>query len=482
MKRYSRKLVFALLVPVSLVPAACGDNLTEVNENPNAPTNVGAKFILPAAIQSAASEALIYGMDLPVTSLWVQHVARLQYGSTDRYNLDPDFSDASWEDFWLEALAETREVIDRARAAEQPNQVAVGVVLRSWIYQNMTDLWGDLPYSEALQAQGENATVTPAYDSQQEIYAGLFADLKDAVAMIDPSQPSFGAEDLLYQGDMNKWRMFANSLRLRLAMHLSEVDPATAAAEAAAAVNAGVFTSLDDEAKLVYAESAPNQNPYHVGFAERPGDYRVSKTLVDTLQALADPRLPFYAAPAESDGEYRGMPNGMPDQHDILFGSVSKMGDWHLRANAPAYFLSYPEVLLSQAEAAERGWIGGDPGSFYTEAIAASMLAYGIPASEIEAYLSQPRVTYAGGQNGLEQIALQKWLVLYDEGVEAFTEWRRTGVPNLAPSVANENSGRMPLRLPYPISESAVNEPSLNAAIQRQGGATINDPLWWDVH
>lgn len=478
MRHDCRGLALALLLPTTLLVAACGDSLTEVNENPNAPTDVEARYLLPVAIDSAASEILIYGMDLPVTSLWVQHVARLQYGSTDRYNIDVDFSDGSWEDLWLGALAPTRELIERAAT---PNQEAVGITLRSWIFQNMTDLWGDIPYSQALKAQAEDGTVTPAYDSQKEVYDGLFRDLQTAVGQMEPGRPGFGPEDLLYQGNMQRWQKFANSLRLRLAIHLSEVDPQRAAAEAAAAVSGGVFTSLADEAKLVYAESAPNQNPYHIGFAERPGDYRVSATVIDTLLALQDPRVAYFADPAESDGAFRGLANGLPDQHDVLYGSVSLFGEWHRRANAPAVFLSYAETLLSQAEAAERGWIAGDPAQFYRQAITAAMQVYGIPQAEIDAYLAQPRVVYKGGAAGMEQIALQKWLALYDQGIEAWTEWRRTGLPRLTPAVANENAGRIPLRLPYPVSEAAVNEPNLNAAIERQGGATINNRLWWDV-
>lgn len=478
-RRPLRRNVWALLLPLALSLGGCGDSLTEVNENPNAPTDVGASFILPAAIQSAAEEALNYGMDLGVTSLWVQHIARLQYGTTDRYNLDVDFSDQSWEDFWLTAQAESREVIRRGAAAGLPNQEAVGMILRSWIFQNMTDLWGDIPYSEALSAEAEDGTTSPAYDPQEEIYAGLIADLKAANAMMGDGN-SFGSEDLLYGGDMEGWRRFSNSLRLRLAMRLSEVDPGVAASEAASAVAGGVFTSLSHQAQLEYAESAPNQHPYHTGFVERPGDYRVSATLVDTLVALADPRLMYVAAPAESDGAYRGLPNGLPDQHEFAFNSVSKVGAWHLRASTPSVFLSTAEVLLNQAEAAQRGWIGGNPADYYYDGITVAMEAYGIPRDQIDTYLAHPSVVYDPAR-ALEQIGLQKWIALYDQGVEAFAEWRRTRIPDLQPSVANVNADRIPLRLPYPVSEQAVNNEHLQQAVSRQGGASINNPVWWDV-
>lgn len=477
------RLGLVVLLPVAMAATACGDSLTEVNENPNAPKDVGPEFIIPTAIRSAAFELLgDDGLDVGTSSLWAQHLARLQYGATDRYDLDVDFSDGSWGDLWLDVLGASQEVIDRSDAAGAPNMAATGWILRSWVFQHMTDLWGDLPYTQALKgdAEGEEASTTPPYDTQHDLYYALFEDLKAAVDMIDPDGETFDAEDLLYGGDMEKWRKFANSLRLRLAVHLSEVDPDKAATEAAAAVAAGVFTSNADDAKLVYAATAPNQNPMHVGFSERPGDYRVSATLIDALEQLGDPRLGIYADPAEDTGEYTGMPNGMPDNHGIGFANVSKLGEWFLRPETPAVFLSYAEVLLLQAEAAERGWIAGDPAQLYEAAITASLELYGISSGDIATYLAQPEVAYDPAR-GLEQIALQKWIVLFDQGVEAYTEWRRTGVPSLVAGPANTNGDLIPVRLPYPVEEQAINRSNLQAASERQGGATINDPVWWDV-
>lgn len=479
--RQDRRLGVTLLLPLAIGALACGDSLTETNENPNAPTDVGPEFVIPTAIRSAARELIgDDGLDLGTTSLWAQHIARLQYGATDRYDLDPGFSDGFWEDLWLDVLSPSHEIIERSEAAEAPNMVATGWILQSWVFQHMTDLWGDLPYSEALRGDYEDGSTTPVYDTQHDIYYGLFEDLAGAVEMMDPAGETFGAEDLLYGGDVEKWQKFANSLRLRLAVHLSEVDPEKAAAEAAAAVAAGVFTSNADDAKLAYATTAPNQNPMHVGFLERPGDYRVSATIVDTLKALNDPRLEVYADPAEDTGEYAGMPNGMQDNHGIGFATVSKLGAWFLRAETPAVFLSYAEVLLLQAEAAARGWIAGDPAQLYRDGITASLENYGVSSADVATYLAQPGVAFDPSR-GLEQIALQKWIVLYDQGVEAYTEWRRTGVPALAAGPDNTNNDVIPVRLPYPVEEQSINRSNLTAAVERQGGATIDDPIWWDV-
>lgn len=136
--RQHRRLSIALLLPAVAAAVACGDSLTEVNENPNAPIDVGPEFIIPTAIRSAAWELLgDDGLDVGTTSLWAQHLARLQYGAPDRYDLDPDFADGLWEDLWLDVLAASQEVIDRSEEAGAPNMAATGWILRSWVFQHM---------------------------------------------------------------------------------------------------------------------------------------------------------------------------------------------------------------------------------------------------------------------------------------------------------------------------------------------------------
>jgi len=263
-------------------------------------------------------------------------------------------------------------------------------------------------------------------------------------------------------------------------MHLTNVDPAKAQAEAAAAVAAGVFASNADNATLLFLAASPNQNPIYRDALGRD-DYGMSKTFVDSLLSWSDPRLPVFAD-TNRYGQYRGLPNGLNDGEGASLDSISRYGSyWRKRPNAPLSLLTYSEVLFLEAEAAQRGWITGDPATLYADAIRASMEQYGIGATAITAYLAEPRVTYVPGATGLTQIAYQKWTSMFMQGAEAWTEWRRTQVPALVPGPRAVLTG-LPERLPYDDNEAVLNSSSLDAAISAQGFSAGNDItgiLWY---
>jgi len=327
--------------------------------------------------------------------------------------------------------------------------------------------------------------VAPKYDAQQAVYTGIFADLAKAGSEIVPAGTGFPSGDLLYGGSMSNWKKFAYSLMLRDAIHLSKADPTTAAKEAQAAIAGGVFQSNADNATLDYVASNPNPI-YTDHIVNGRDDYGMSKTLVDTLLSLQDPRLPVYAEPNTSgaNGGYEGRPPGLisgPPNADI-----SRIGAmWREQPDAPIVWQSYAEVLFLEAEAAQRGWISGDPGSLYTQAITASMQQYGIPQAQIDAYLAQPRVQF-NASTALTQIALQKWIALFMNGEEGFTEVRRTGVPALKPGPDARLTG-IPRRIPYPDDEAKLNATSYDAAMSAQGLSptasylvTMQQPVWWN--
>jgi hypothetical protein len=199
---------------------------------------------------------------------------------------------------------------------------------------------------------------------------------------------------------------------------------------------------------------------------------------VDTLKSLADPRLPIYARP-NGLGEYVGTKNG--DMTDPPLTEVSRIGTYFSSAATPAVIMSYSEVLFLRAEAAERGWVAGDPGDLYEQAITAAMSQIGVASADIEAYLAQPNIQYQGGQAGMAQIGVQKWISLFGNGPEAYAEWRRTGYPSLQAGPDAINDGLIPVRLPYPDRERSLNRTAVEEAIARQGGATINSPVWWHL-
>src|SRR5690606_19073041 len=306
-----------------------------------------------------------------------------------------------------------------------------------------TDLWGDIGYSSALQGRDPASGNTPILDAQADVYDGLLSALSTSQASLDASEVGLGNADLLYGGDVDRWRKFAKSLRLRLAMRLSSANGALASTEFADALAAGVFESNDDNAELEYIEGGTSVHPLFA-YERSRDDHSVSATIIDTLKSFADPRLPIYAKPTATN-DYVGMPNGDFTQPSLT--AISKIGEHFSKANASAYVLTYAEVLLLQAEAVERGWITGDAETLYLDGIRASMENVGVSATDIDDYLAQAVVQYQGGSDGLAQIALQKWIALFGNGVEAWSEWRRTGVPQLTAGPDALNDGLIPVRL-----------------------------------
>ncbi len=471
----------AAFVGLVWTAAACTDGLTDINTNPNAPTDVPAQFLLPQSIQNTVQAAFGTGQMLQHTGLWPQHFVQIQYPEEEQGQVRASGMEAYWTGYYSGGLKDVQLVIEKGMEGGEANIEGVGRIWKSWVFHIVTDLWGDVPYSEALNGE-ENAI--PVYDSQAAIYDGLFADLTTGASMVGSGSADFAAGDILYGNDFTKWRKFANSLRMRLAMRLSAIDAGKAQTEFAAAFAAGGFTSNADNAFLDYPGS-PYEAPFYENYLTRD-DNGVSRTMINMLDGLNDPRLALYAEPAAQDDVYRGHENGsddLPPGQSLAF--FSRIGDFWREDGAatPSPIMTYAEVLFLQAEAAARGWISGDPATFYMDAIEANMNMYdaygaGPTDAEIAAYVAQPEIAYTG----MDDIHLQKWIALWMNGSEAFSNWRRTDSPTL---IAGPDLivSRIPIRFSYPDSEQSLNNANMTAAISRQGGGLdLVTPVWWDVN
>src|SRR6266576_4533851 len=489
--RYKILSVFAALIGIT----ACGD-LTSINQNPNGPEDVPPPSILPSVIQTLANNVDgVTSLNIRGGGLWVQYHSQLQYRDEDKFIVRSGTT-GGWG-MYSSVVEDAQRMIVKGEASNVPNWSAVGRILKSYAFSVMTDAMGDVPYSQALKG---DTVLHPVYDTQQSIYDSLFANLALANSEFDfaSSATGFPNGDLMYGGSMAQWRKFANSLRLRLAMHLSNANATKAAREVAAAVAAagGLFTSNADNAELMYLAGAPNQNPIygdaHVGNRD---DYGLSRSFVDTLNSWADPRLPVYAQIPPAGTPYRGLANGLLDGEKIdtldALKYISRIGAlWRETPDAPLVLLGYSEVLFLKAEAAERGWIPGGTAAaatFYTNAITATMEQYGVAPADIATYLGQAKVAYdAAGvvnvtQGHLQQIAFQKWLSMFMQGAEAWTEVRRTQVPTIVPG-CHAVTRSSPERLPYDDNEAVLNKANLDAAVAAQGFSAGNDltkPLWF---
>ncbi|HEY0971045.1 MAG TPA: SusD/RagB family nutrient-binding outer membrane lipoprotein [Gemmatimonadales bacterium] len=466
----------ALAAAVAIGATGCSsDELTGLNRNPNSPVEATPDYLLANGIEASVSRVFGSGLHMDITGLWVQHFAEHRFSTEDRYTLSDASVSGHWSSFYAGPLQDFQETIGLAVEGERPNAMAQGLIMRTWTYQVVTDLWGDVGYTEALRGREPGSGNTPAFDPQQQVYTGMLTDLRTAHDAIVAGGREVTTGDILYGGNTDRWKRFANSLQLRLAMRLSGVAEETARAKFQEALTAGVFTGNADNAVLRYIEGGNNVSPIFA-YERSRDDHSVSATIIDTLKSLSDPRLPVYAKPTAS-GTYVGMKNGSTTQPALT--AISKIGAYFADADAPALLMTYAEVLFLQAEAAERGWITADAATLYRDAIRASMELMGVTKANIDAYLEQPRVQYQGGAEGLRQIGLQKWLALYGNSVEAYAEWRRTGFPALTAGPDALNDKRIPVRLPYPAREQSLNGANLEAAIERQGGASLNDPVWW---
>jgi hypothetical protein len=501
-------------VAVSLVAglAACNsDKLLRVNDNPNSPEQVESSTLFTNAV--IGSMALIRGTTLEhgVSGVWDQHFAELQYAEDDLNQPRNATIEGLWTAMFSGALQDYNQIL--AQSEGKPNIIGPTLVMRAFQIETMTDFWGDMPLSEEGKGSDD---FTPTYDTQQAIYDSLFASLDQAVTLmqgipadridIDPrfgsADPVFGVDGQSATKETNSWITLANSIHARAAMRISKADPAKAQAELTKALAGPVISSNAENAFIVWPGGVL-ANPLCLNWSDAGcggtrDDQRVSERFVDTLKATNDPRLAAYALPTPAsqgdsptacDITYRGFPNGHaaadvvnpcdPDGNNFSFADYSRPTLTIRSENSPSIIMTYAEVLFIKAEAAEYGWYAGSAAQYYADAIRASMEYWDIPTADIDAYLAQPNVQYKGGAQGLQQIAYEKWVALYNQETEAYAEYRRFDFPVLVPG-PDAVTTTVPSRLPYPDIERSLNADNLAAAQSSQGDTDITGHVWWD--
>jgi hypothetical protein len=500
----------------SAVALACGlfacnnDTITTLNKNPNSPEDVppGPLFTEASRLTTAR---WFGGIDLRTYEWIVQQLAEVQYNDEDRYvrehaaDTEPQFNGA-----YSSELKDLTQIIAKGEATKEPGIYGPAIALRTLVFSFVTDSWGDIPYSQALKGDSVGSSLTPAYDMQQTIYTDFFAVLDKASKDLVGAANGLNAADPIYGGDPASWQKFINSLRLRLAIRVVNVDPALASAQISAARTApgGLILTNADNAYFPWPGDGVYNNPWADNLGARD-DWRMSDRLVNIMNALNDPRLPIYAQPTQDDPTiYRGSPNGvlpmppnMPNRSStsrpgvIFYKGTTTYGPTFGGAGAslPTPVFTAAEVNFILAEAAERGLGGltaGQAAAYYNAAISASLNQWNdlaassgqsISAGAMTAYLANPSVVYQGGVAGQKQIAQQKYIALFTDGATSWFEWRRTCVPNTIVPGPDATLSYVPRRLEYPTTEATANGTSLQAAIAAQGPDNLGTSLWWDV-
>jgi hypothetical protein len=492
------RLSVALLAAVAFATTACETDLTGLNVNPNSPsldTPPPPGTIFTRAMVSTIGQVGGAGYQLSMLSLLTQQTAQTQYPDEDRYIYRAGTIDGYFNGPYVADLMDYQAVYLVGQTLKDPSVWGPARVMQTFAFQALTDIYGDIPYSEALQGTS-GPTLKPKYDAQKDIYYGMLKTLTDATTAMSAGA-GLGNGDPMYAGSTAAWRKFSNALRLRLAMRLQKADAAKANAEIAAAVAApgGLMTSNADNAKVAWPGDGTYDNPWSGNFPTRD-DYRMGKAFIDVLVAWDDPRLPIFAQ-KNAAGVYAGQPAGLDNTGAGSYGTLgSRIGTlWYPGTTAygtfgsaagkqtPTYLMTFAEQNFILAEAANRGMGGVSAAAakgYYDAGVTASITQWGGTAAQAAAYLATANVAYAGGAAGLTQILMQKWIASFTQGGEAWSDWRRTGVPaNIVPG-PKATLNYIPRRMQYATTEQAVNKESLEAAITRQGADAMNTRIWWD--
>lgn len=456
-----------LLLLAVVFSGGCDKDFDEINTNPNRPENVPLTNVLLSSITQGVRRTHGASMNMTYAGLWAQHYAKIQYIDEDWYDYRPDAFTAHFDGLYAGPLADLQSIIDKA---DNPsNMLAAALTMKSYYFAIMTDMWGEIPYSEALSVE---RSTTPKYDAQADIYAGLVADLKTAADMFGQSD-DLGAGDIIYAGDVTKWKKFANSLRARLLNRGKHKNAAFATELQSLLSNpANLITSNADNALFHYPDATVNSNPlYDNKYNGTRNDHAVSKTLVDLM--AGDPRIGIYAEKNDA-GIYKGQPNGTIEPSP--FTSVSQIGKaFRDDPAAPSVLMTAAEVHFIIAEA-------NNDKQAYLDGIGVSCAQHGVTADA--AFLNAAGAAYDA--NKAKAVATQKWIALFGDGCEAFTEFRRTGYPSEiveVPGSVFPGSG-VPDRFAYPTSETGNNKANLEAALQRQNvdnSGIFSDPMWWKL-
>lgn len=433
----------------------------DINTNPNSPSEASGPQLLANAMR------YLPGLSSNTSGQFMaQYLSETQYVVASRY---PE-GGTSFYSYYQNPLINLETVLENASA---DNQLAVAKILKAYFFWHVTDRWGDIPYSEALQGAED---FTPAYDTQESIYEKLFALLEEGVNQIDESTTL--ASDIMYGGDMAKWKKFGNSVRMLMAIRLSERDEDWAADEFNNALTAGVMESNDDNFAYQHLDDQSNEN-YWYNQVERQSRewWALTETLVEIMSPVDDPRLSVYGDPARSDDEFRGLPIGSEPAAENT-EDFSLLGAAIRQQTTPVHLVTYAQVLFAKSEAAARQWTTESAETNYNDAIENSILQWTGSTDDVADFQAQADVVY-DPLNAIEQIATQRYVHLFLNGYEGWAEWRRTGFPNLVPSNGNE----VPTRQSYTSDESFNNTENYEEAIQRQFGGTnsLYGLVWWDV-
>ncbi len=501
---------------------SCQD-MEELNKNPNQPDKVSTSTLLTGAQKKMMDyiyDTWFSGRQaLPYAQYWSQR----NYTEEDRYQIRESVNNNYFNHLYVTAgnydLIEKMNTDDATKGeaatyGDNNNQIAVAKILKIWLMQVIVDTWGSVPYSEAFKLN--DGINYPKYDELNVLYPGFIKELDDAIALINEDEVAFTSGDRIYNGDATKWKQFANSLKCRFAIRLSKVDP-NWRTYIDQAVASGVFTSNDDEAMFKYSNEAPNECNFYRGyFVDGRNDFSITKPFTDLLkgqpdtlnnkqhpwEGVVDPRLSIYTTPRGV--KYIGLPYGLPSSN-MTTAIRNASPSWYFDETPPITLnkdfsvplMTYAELCFILSE--RNNWDGG----WYEKGIRSSVEHwYALAGKNMKVADEEKLNDYIDAVKGTvnaETVATQKYIHLYMQGTEAWSEYRRTGYPltmlkpgeftyvvggeKVAFTPLSETKGDLPARVKYPTNESTLNPDGFNGAIGKLQDGTNNyySKMYWDV-
>lgn len=528
--------ILLLAAAALLFGSSCTKDFQAINTDPNAIPLASIHFssLLTNAelITSGNSDGNAYEDwrgNLIYASCMVQHLSStFGYWDGDKYFANAGYLSAYWDQDYgpqqnggnpsqntnASPVENIVEVVAHTKT-DTGQQVLYNIarIFKAFMFQRLTDMYGDLPYFQAGQGY-LSGIYKPKYDKQQDIYNDILNELNDAAGKLSSTATGPGGADVIYNGSVDQWKKFAYSEMVRVAMRLSKVDPATAQKWVQTAVAGGVFTGNADNAILKHQPAAPNGAGSQVANGTGsvlavidPTAAHLSQTFVNFLQSTGDPRLPYLgtviadALVATDKGDtvaahQLGQPNGydVGGGHDISTApgypgnqnKYSYVNRYNFsRTDAPTFFLTYAETELLLAEAAQRGWITGSAATYFNNGVTAAIQqlsqAGAGPSDAIATDYAGKHPLVAGTE--LQQINEQYWVATFMDETEAWANWRRSGFPLLTPVnyTGNATGGSIPRRYTYPTGEPATNPTNYSAAVSGlSNGDKMTSRVWWD--
>lgn len=469
MKTKNLSIVFAIALVFGAT--SCEKFYEEKIASPNDPTQVSPDLLLTHV--QVATFANYGGQLARQSGILTQHLAGTSAGSQTvqiaNYNITELTNGNEWDVIYAGAVVNCRIIIDQ-HGADNPYYRGMARVLKVMNAMVATDIWGDVPFSDA--GSGLSGNLSPAYDIQSAIYddgnsTSFFAELTSAISDLGAAPGSNvrlpAGDDLIYGGDVASWIKLAHSLKARLYNHLSQVDGPGSAASALVELSSAI-TDASENANMAFGTNGNEQNQWYA-YNQQRGDYiKMGEYLVDVLKANTDPRLPFYAALAPN-GSYTGTP-----KDDVDSISTSNVGTYLNSLSALIPLVSFTEMKFIEAEANLRAGNTGPAATAHNEAVIASVTS--VTGAAPDAAFITAFASETGGSITIEKIMDQKYIAMFGQ-TESYTDFRRTDLPSGITPNASGNISTIPVRFVLPQSERLYN----NNSVATQ---PLNQPVWWD--